>query len=83
MNDKNCQVCGKNSGVWGLCFTCSETFKKLKSLSLTEREARVFELVYYHNLSLDEIGKIKKISRERARQLKFQAIAKIEKFILI
>lgn len=46
---------------------------------LTEREQKVLELYHFHGYTLDEVGKEFNLCRERIRQIKDNAYAKMRK----
>jgi len=65
-----------------LQFLLKEELKKLLHEVLTDRERRILQLRYgledYHPRTLNEVGKVFGISRERVRQIQKQAINKLK-----
>ena len=59
-----------------------DELKKLLHEVLTDRERRILQLRYgledYHPRTLNEVGKVFGISRERVRQIQKQAINKLK-----
>ena len=51
--------------------------------SLKEREYFVLKKRYWNNLTLEELGQIEKVTRERIRQIESKALRKIKRYRLI
>lgn len=80
IDDKNCNV--ENDALNNVFYDREEIFKYIKEI-LNEKEFNVilYRYGFYNNrpYSLEEIGKIHKLTRERIRQIELSAIKKLRR----